>query len=125
MNAIGIRGTLLNWFENHLAERKQAVVLHGSRSDYLTVPSGVPQGSVPAPLQFLVYINDIVEDNESVIKLFADYISMYLGLENPHIQAETMILIWQWANKWKIDFNKRKTELMNITRNKKNTNFNP
>ena len=25
-----IRGTLLHWFENYLAERKQAVVLHGA-----------------------------------------------------------------------------------------------
>ena len=24
----------------------------------------------------------------------------------------------QWATKWKIEFNERKTELMNITRNK-------
>ena len=34
--------------------------------------------------------NDIVEDIESVIKLFADYISMYLGLENPHIKDEIL-----------------------------------
>ena len=53
-------------------ERKQAVVLHGSRSDYLTVPAGVPQGLVLGPLLFLIYINGIVEDIESVIKLFAD-----------------------------------------------------
>ena len=42
LHAIGIRGTLLNRFKNCLAERKQAVVLHGSRSDFLTVPAGVP-----------------------------------------------------------------------------------
>ena len=90
MQAIGIRGTLLHWFENYLAERKQAVVLHGSRSDYLTVPAGVPQGTVLGPLLFLIYINDIVEDIESVIKLFADDTSMYLCLENPHIRAEIL-----------------------------------
>ena len=122
LQAIGIRGTLLHWFENYLAERKQAVVLHGSRYDYLTVPAGVPQGSVLGPLLFLIYINDIVEDIESVIKLFADDISMYLCLENPHIRAKILNndleKIMQWANKWKIEFNERKTELMNITRNK-------
>ena len=81
---------VLHWFENYLAERKQAVVLHGSRSDYLTVPAGVPQGSVLGPLLFFIYINDIVEDIESVIKLFADDTSMYLCLENPHIRAEIL-----------------------------------
>ena len=113
---------MVYWFENYLAERKQAVVLHGSRSDYLTVPAGVPRGSVLGPLLFLIYINDIVEDIESVIKLFADDTSMYLCLENPHIRAEILNndleKIMQWANRWKIEFNEKKTELMNINRNK-------
>ena len=104
-------------------ERKQAVALHGSRSDYLTVPAGVSQGSVLGPLLFLIYINDIVEDIESVIKLFADDTSMYLCLENPHIRAEIinndLEKVMQRANKWKIEFSERKTELMNITRNQK------
>ena len=43
-------------------------------------------------------------------------------LRNPHIRAEILTNdlenIMQWANKWKIEFNERKTELMNITRNK-------
>ena len=76
LQAIGISGTLLHWLENYLAECKQAVVLHGSRSDYLTVPAGVPHGSVLGPLLFLIYISDIVEDIKSVIKLFADDISV-------------------------------------------------
>ena len=47
---------------------------------------------------------------------------MYMSLENPHIGAELLNndleKIMQWANKWKIEFNERKTELMKITRNK-------
>ena len=90
LQAVGIRGTLLHWFENYLAECKQAVVLHGSRSDYLTVPAGVPQGSVLGTLLFIIYINDIVEDIESDIKLFADDTRLYLCLESPHIRVEIL-----------------------------------
>ena len=86
------------------------MVLHGSRSDYLTVPAGVPQGSVLGPLLFLIYINDIIEDIESVIKHFADDTSMNLFLENPHIRAEILNtdldIIMQWTNKWKIELTK-------------------
>ena len=50
-----------------------------------------------------MYINDIVEDTESVIKLFADDASMYLFLENPHVRAEILNndldKIMQLANK--------------------------
>ena len=62
---------------------------------------------------------------ESVIKLFADDTSMYLCLENPHIRAEILNNDLEEkkkknarTNKWKIESNERKTELMNITRNK-------
>ena len=95
-----------HWFENYLAERKQAVVLHGSRSDYLTVPAGVPQDSVLEPFLFLIYIDDILEDIESVINFSADDTIMYLGWQNLHIRAailnNELDKIMQWPNKWKI-----------------------
>ena len=90
MHVVGIRGTSLNCFENCLAKRKQAVVLHGSRSDYLTVPADVLQGSVLGLLVFLIFVKDIFEDTESVIKLFADDTSMHSGLENPYFRAEIL-----------------------------------
>ena len=63
-----------------------------------------------------------VEDVESVIKLFADDTSMYLGLENLHTRAEILSSdldkITQWENKWKIEFSERKTEMINISKDK-------
>merc|ERR1711963_1120376 len=56
LEAAGVRGTLLNWFENYLKNRKQAVVLKGSKSKFLEVHVGVPQGSVFGPTLFLLYI---------------------------------------------------------------------
>ena len=74
IEAVGIRGNLALWFQNYLQNRKQAVVIKRKKSEYKTVPSGVPQGSVLGPLLFLIYIyiNNITKNIESVIKLFAD-----------------------------------------------------
>ena len=62
LNAIGIRGQLLTWFQNYLDNRSQAVVIKGSKSDYLPINAGVPQCSVLGPILFLVYINDITKN---------------------------------------------------------------
>ncbi|CAG9130722.1 unnamed protein product [Plutella xylostella] len=41
---LGIHGDLLRWIESYLTRRSQAVVLGGFRSDYISIPTGVPQG---------------------------------------------------------------------------------
>ena len=86
--AIGICGQILEWFTYYLKNSSQAVVLKGTKSAYLPISAGVRQGSVLGPLLFLVYINDIANDIESMIKLFADDTSMYLGLGNTEIRTQ-------------------------------------
>ena len=62
---------------------------------------------------FFIFINDIVENINSSIRLFADDTSLYIIVENPQTAAITMNLdlgtISQWALDWLVDFNARKT----------------
>ena len=72
LEAVGIRGKLLNRFRDYLSRRVQATVVKGEKSHFKSVLAGVPYGSVLSLFLFLIYINDTVNNTESVIKLFAD-----------------------------------------------------
>lgn len=77
ISAYGIRGQILNWIRDFLADRKQEVVVRGVRSSLETVTSGVPQGSVLGPTLFNLYVNELPELVQSQIKLFADDAKVY------------------------------------------------
>lgn len=59
LEALGIHGDLLRWVKSYLTNRSQAVVIGGFRSNYIDIPSGVPQGSHLGPLFYNAYIYDI------------------------------------------------------------------
>lgn len=58
--AFGVCGELSNWLADFLRERTQRVVFRGDVSGTVKVLSGVPQGSVPGPTLFNVFVNDVV-----------------------------------------------------------------
>ena len=74
---LAINGSLLSWIKCFLTDRQQQVIVNGEISSLLSVTSGVPQGTVLAPLLFLCYINDVTKDISSNIKLYADDVLIY------------------------------------------------
>ena len=56
-NNFGIDGHLLQFIKAYLQDRKQQVIINGSISNKLSVNSGVPQGSIPGPLLFVIFID--------------------------------------------------------------------
>ena len=79
----------LQLIQSFLVSRSQQVVLEGQESSSVKVTSGVPQGTVLAPLLFLCYINDLPDQVKSKVRLYADDVLLYTTI-NSH--ADCVIL---------------------------------
>ena len=120
LESLGIKENVLKWIKDFLLNRKQRVIIRGSVSEWLSVDSGVPQGSVLGPILFLIYINDLVEGLECPILLFADDAKIYKEIT---CQADVETLrrdmkrIEAWSEKWLLTFNEDKCATMHIGHN--------
>ena len=116
----GVIEEALEWFRNYLSNRRQRVVLPGASSDWAYIRAGVPQGSILGPLLFLVYINDIVENIGSLIRLFADDTSLFIIVDDPITSAarlnSDLDKITGWAALWLVTFNPTKSESFLVPR---------
>ena len=92
------------------------------KSDWAPVLTGVPQGTVPGPLLFSLYINDISSDIESEIRRFADDCVCYREIKD---EEDTMKLqrdidrSGSWARKRGMRFQPVKCNMMQLTRRKR------
>ena len=71
----------------------------------------MPQGTVLAPLLFLIFINDITQDFQCTVRLYADDILIYNIIHFPndseHLQQD-LCTLQAWARRWQMEFNQAK-----------------
>ena len=94
-------------------------MVNGVKSDWAPVLSGVPQGTVLGPLLFALYINDITEDIDSELRLFADDGVCYREIkdtEDTEKLQEDIDRLGCWARSWGMRFQPVKCHIMQITR---------
>merc|ERR1712082_30343 len=106
----GVDGTLLEWMIDFLQDRQMSTVIRGTASECREVTGGVPQGTVLAPIMFLIYINDLGEDvsNSSYMNMFADDAKIQRRIINENSCKELQEYINKikaWCEKWKMEFN--------------------
>ena len=115
---------LLTWIKSFVSNRVQQVVVDGQQSNLAAVSSGVPQGTVLAPLLFLCFINDLPNGIMSKIKWYADDILLYTTFTHKNI-ATTYNRIWihsksgQLNGKWhsickNVNFSGSPTKIPNL-----------
>ena len=101
LKAHGIGDSITDWIEQWLTDRRQRVVVDGEVSNWKSVLSGVPQGSVLGPILFLIYINDLDDSITSNVLKFADDTKLFRKVntdgDKQHLQND---LLLKWSEKW-------------------------
>ena len=105
LKAHGVGDGITDWIEQWLTDRRQRVVEGGEVSNWKSVLSGVPQGSVLGPLLFLIYINDLDDNKASNILEFVDDTKVYRKVntdsDKQHLQNDLDRLV-KWSEKWQM-----------------------
>ena len=91
------------------------------KSHATPVLSGVPQGTVLAPLLFLMYINDLPTCVRNKVRLYADDVLLYsyvYSKDDCISLQQDLNALEQWSHKWQMPFNPKKCEFLRITNKK-------
>ena len=117
LQSYGVRGNLLKWIESFLLGRRQRVMIAGIGSEWVSVLSGVPQGSVLGPVLFICYINDMPNTILSFIYIYADDTKISREVSGTHgynkLQTD-LNQIQTWSDDWQLKFNSTKCKVMHI-----------
>ena len=115
----GIRGRALSLMSSYLSNRQHLVKIQNSDSTFLTLETGVPQGSVLGPLLFLIFINDLPHNTNFTVKLFADDTSLSLDSDNYYDLQKNVnneiLKVYQWLCKNKLTLNIKKSKFMIVS----------
>ena len=102
LKAHGIGDSITDWIEQWLTDRRQRVVVDGEVSNWKSVLSGVPQGSVLGPILFLIYINDLDDSITSNVLKFAGDTKLFRKVntdgDKQHLQNDLDRLV-KWSEK--------------------------
>ncbi len=92
-------------------------VVKDEKSEWRDVTSGVPQGSVLAPIMFLIYINDMSEGINSYMSLFADDAKLMREIKSQRDCEELQNYgnkIFKWSKTWELEFNLKKCHVLEM-----------
>lgn len=123
----GIHGSLFRWFSSYIRNRSQAVTTNGFTSTWMSIPSGVPQGSLLGPLLFVIFINDIATCfKHANVLLYADDTKIFMAVNNmaecQKLQSDLDNFV-NYSNLNKLDLNISKCFSMSFTRKPNPINY--
>ena len=119
MTHYDIQNSTHKWLSAWLTGRIQRVLVENALSKDVDIISGVPQGTVLGPLMFLIYINDINQNIQLSVHLFADDCVLYKVIkssEDCRYLQENLNHLVHWRNLWQMDLDSDKCVVLHCTR---------
>ena len=117
----GLSGNALRWMISYITGRTQAIFYNGMMSTTTTVTTGIPQGSVLGPLNFLLYAEEVLEIIEAhgfKVHAYADDLQVYDHADLPYVDTLVLRLsscvdhVINWMATNRLCINPSKTELI-------------
>ena len=118
---IGLSESACAWFHDYLSDRRQCMISGDTKSDFLFINRGVPQGSILGPVLFSIYINDIVSSLSGCqAHLYADDTIVYCTADSVQLAINNLQLAFNELQKsllnHKLLLNVTKTKYMLFSR---------
>ena len=92
---LGIRDAALDWFKSYLSQRRQSVVINGTRSSHRNMSFRVPQGSVHGPILFTLYttpLGAIARKYPLNFHLYADDTQLYMSFKPNNAESLPLVI---------------------------------
>ena len=112
LQSYGLKNNIFCWIKDFLHGRVQRVKVGASFSSDANVLSGIPQGSILGPLLFNIYINDLPNNINSHIKIFADDTKIFNSSHNSKLLQKDINSLLEWSDIWQLKFNFAKCKVL-------------
>lgn len=110
-----IDSNIIKWVNSYLSQRKLRVRVNICKSEEFETEAGVPQGSVIAPILFIIYVSQVPE-MKATVSQFADDFAIYYRSKSPLLAERnlqnSLNTLTQWCRKLKILINPNKSMQM-------------
>lgn len=120
LQLMGVNCQFLNWIKSYISDREQCVLYKNFLSNFISVPSGVPQGSHLGPILFLLFINDLPRCiNNSNLLMYADDVKLFLSSNNLNSckdLQDDLNNFYKWCHRNVMSLNLSKCKVMTYSR---------
>ena len=116
----GLPPCFARWTQSFLSDRRACVVFQNHKSRSFRVRRGVPQGSVPGPVLFSLFINDLPASLPSSVScsLYADDLAIWSSSPSVPTAVEAtqgaLFRLDRWSEYWCLPLNPRKCEASSV-----------